>query len=103
MVLGFNDLAKITKGAIYTEEKNGYFIPYRYSKKQLEYMARPEYDYGWRFRSKISGGIHFDFFTEGETFQADMATSFAKREVQKKLEDFKEEFEAARRSDRYEG
>lgn len=46
---------------------------------------------------------YVDFFTEGETFQADMATSFAKREVQKKLEDFKQEFEAARRSDHYEG
>ena len=75
MVLGFNDLAKITKGAIYTEEKNGYFIPYRYSKKQLEYMARPEYDYGWRFRSKISGGIHFDFFTEGEYLSFDYIAS----------------------------
>ncbi len=39
---------------------------------------------------------YIDFFTEGESFQVDMATSFAKQEVQKKLEDFKREFEAER-------
>ena len=29
---------------------------------------------------------------EGDELQMDMATSFAKREMQKKLEDFKQEF-----------
>ena len=75
MILSFDDLKKITKGAIYFEEKNGYFIPYRYAKKQLDYMARPEYDYGWRFRAKISGGIHFDFYTEATFLSLDYIAS----------------------------
>lgn len=50
------------------------------------------------FNTTIKNKIHafltpyIDFFMEGDELQMDMATSFAKREMQKKLEDFKQEF-----------
>ena len=39
---------------------------------------------------------YVEFFTEGEKLEIDMATSFVKREVQKKLEDFKRDFKEER-------
>ena len=59
-------IKKLFCGAIYFEEKDGYLTPYRYSKEQLDYMAKESYDWGWRMRAKFSGGIRMEFKTDSE-------------------------------------
>lgn len=66
MKLTGKTLKRLTKGAVYFEEKRGYFTPYKYSQKQIEYMADEGYDWGWRMRAAFSGGIRLEFKTSSE-------------------------------------
>ena len=75
MRLGSKTLFKLTKGACYYETKNGYFVPYRYSKAQIEYMADESYDYGWRFRALFSGGIRLELRTDATQLSFDYKAS----------------------------
>jgi lysophospholipase L1-like esterase len=75
MKLGFKTLSKLVKGACYCEKKNGYFVPYRYSKAQIEYMADESYDYGWRFRALFSGGIRLELRTDATELSFDYKAS----------------------------
>ena len=75
MKLTGKTLSKFMKGACYYEIKNGYFIPYRYSKAQIEYMADESYDYGWRFRALFSGGIRLEFKSNTRTISFDYKAS----------------------------
>lgn len=75
MRLGSKTLFKLTKGACYYETKNGYFVPYRYSKAQIEYMADESYDYGWRFRALFSGGIRLELITNATQLSFDYKAS----------------------------
>ncbi len=64
MKLTAKTLKRLTKGAVYFEEKRGYFTPFRYSQAQIEYMADEKYDWGWRMRARFAGGIRFEFKTD---------------------------------------
>ncbi|MBO5261683.1 MAG: SGNH/GDSL hydrolase family protein [Clostridia bacterium] len=68
-------LKRLTKGAVYFEENKGYFVPYRYSKEQIDYMARPEYDWGWRMYAGFTGGIRLEFKTDSENISFDYRAS----------------------------
>ena len=67
MKLSNKTIKKFFKGAVYFTEKDGYLTPYRYSRAQLEYMAAPEYDWGWRMRAKFSGSIKMELITDATT------------------------------------
>jgi len=75
MKLSINTVKKFIKGAIYFEEENGYLIPYKYSKAQIEHMASPSYDHGWRWRAKISGGIRLELVTDATALSFDYMAS----------------------------
>ncbi len=75
MKLGAKTLSKFMKGACYYETKNGYFVPYRYSKAQIEYMADEGYDYGWRFRALFSGGIRLELRSNATKLSFDYKAS----------------------------
>ena len=64
MKLAGSTLKKLFKGAIYFETERGWLTPYRYSKAQLDYMAQPGYDWGWRFRAKIAGCSRIELKTD---------------------------------------
>ena len=80
MRLSAKTLKKLVKGAVYFEEEKGYFVPYRYSKEQIDYMAREEYDWGWRMRAGFSGGIRLEFKTDSQKISFDyLATAMHER------------------------
>jgi lysophospholipase L1-like esterase len=71
MKLSNKTVKKFIKGAVYFEEEKGYLIPYKYSKAQIDYMADPSYDHGWRWRAKISGGIRMELITDATSLSFD--------------------------------
>ena len=75
MKLSNKTVMKLIKGAVYFEEDKGYLIPYRYSKAQLDYMARDTYDHGWRWRARISGGIRIELMTDATELSFDYIAS----------------------------
>ena len=75
MKLSNKTVTKFIKGAVYFEEIKGYLIAYKYSKAQLDYMANPSYDHGWRWRAKISGGIRLELDTDATELSFDYTAS----------------------------
>ena len=71
MKLSNKTVKKFIKGAVYFEEEKGYLIPYKYSKAQIDYMADPSYDHGWRWRAKISGSIRMELMTDATSLSFD--------------------------------
>lgn len=75
MRLSNKTVKKFFKGAVYFEEENGYLTAYRYSKAQLDYMADPSYDWGWRMWAKFSGSIKMEFKTDSQTLSFEYSAS----------------------------
>ncbi len=75
MKLTEKTLLKIARGVVNYTVERGYLTLLRYSKAQTEYMARPEYDYGWRNWAKFSGGIRLEFKTDSENISFDYVSS----------------------------
>lgn len=75
MILTSEQLKKLFKGAVYFTERDGYLTPYRYSKAQVEYMARAEYDWGWRMRAGFSGGIRIELLTDAREISMEYRAS----------------------------
>ncbi len=75
MRLSSKTLIKFVKGAVYFENDGGYFLPYRYSKEQIDFMKDPSYDYGWRNRAKFSGGIRMELITDSTFISFDYKAS----------------------------
>ncbi|MBR2025037.1 MAG: SGNH/GDSL hydrolase family protein [Clostridia bacterium] len=75
MKLTEKTLMKLVKGAINYSCERGYITFYRFGKNQMEYMAREEYDYGWRNWAKFSGGIRLEFKTDSENIDFDYKAS----------------------------
>lgn len=71
MKLTGKTLKRLTKGAIYFEEKSGWFTPFSYSREQIEYMADEAYDWGWRMRARFTGGIRLEFKTNSQKISFD--------------------------------
>ncbi|MBO5908331.1 MAG: SGNH/GDSL hydrolase family protein [Clostridia bacterium] len=64
MKLSSKTLKGLFKGALYFTEERGYLKAFRYNKSQLDYMADPSYDWGWRMRGRFTGGIRLEFKTD---------------------------------------
>jgi hypothetical protein len=60
------ELFALCKSTMCYDFKDGYFTPFRYTRAQIDYMAREEYDWGWRMRAKFDGGINLEFITDGD-------------------------------------
>ncbi len=75
MKLSNKTIKKFFKGAVCFEEERGYLTAYRYSKAQLDYMADPSYDWGWRMRAKFSGGIKMELKTDAQLLSFDYRAS----------------------------
>lgn len=75
MKLSASTLKKLIKGALAYEYKNGYLTPFRYSQAQLDYMADPSYDYGWRARARFAGPIRIEFITDSSYVSFDYRAS----------------------------
>ncbi|MBO5439222.1 MAG: SGNH/GDSL hydrolase family protein [Clostridia bacterium] len=75
MRLGIKTLEKLARGTTYLAKENGYIAFYRYSKAQIQYMAQPSYDYGWRNWAKFTGGIRLEFKTDSENISFDYIAS----------------------------
>ncbi|MBQ9743541.1 MAG: SGNH/GDSL hydrolase family protein [Clostridia bacterium] len=75
MKLSDTTVKKFYKGAVHFEKDRGYLIAYKYSKAQLDYMANPSYDHGWRWRAKISGGIRLELITDATELSFDYTAS----------------------------
>lgn len=75
MKLTGKTLKRLVKGAVYFEEKRGWFTPFRYSQEQIEYMADEKYDWGWRMRARFTGGIRFEFKTDSTKISFDYKAS----------------------------
>lgn len=59
--LNEKELFALCKGAVCYDFKDGFFTPFRYTRSQIDYMAREEYDWGWRMRARFDGGIYLEF------------------------------------------
>ncbi len=75
MKLTIKTLEKFARGTTYLAKENGYIAFYRYGKKQIEYMANPSYDYGWRNWAKFTGGVRLEFKTDSENISFDYIAS----------------------------
>ena len=75
MKLRGKTLIKLTKGAVYYTEERGYYTPFTYSREQIEYMADPAYDWGWRMRARFTGGIRLEFKTDSTKISFDYLAS----------------------------
>ena len=75
MRLGIKTLEKLARGTTHLAKENGYIAFYRYSKAQIQYMAQPSYDYGWRNWAKFTGGIRLEFKTDSENISFDYIAS----------------------------
>ncbi|MBQ7907289.1 MAG: SGNH/GDSL hydrolase family protein [Clostridia bacterium] len=78
MKLSSKSLIKHIKGACYHETERGYLFPYHYSKAQLDYFARPEYDWGWRWRAHFQSCIRIELITSSTEISLDyLAKSYS--------------------------
>lgn len=75
MKLTIKTLKKLAKGVTYLSQENGYISFYRYGREQISYMARPEYNHGWRNWAKFTGGIRLEFKTVSENISFDYLSS----------------------------
>ena len=75
MKLTVKTIEKFTRGVAYCQVENGYIAFYRYGKAQTEYMARPEYDHGWRNWAKFTGGVRLEFKTDSQNIFFDYISS----------------------------
>lgn len=75
MKLTEKTLLKLTSGVINYSKESGYITLHRYGKKQIEYMAKPEFDHGWRNWAKFTGGIKLEFKTDSENISFDYVSS----------------------------
>ncbi len=75
MKLSDTTIKKFYKGVLHFEKEKGYLIGYRYSKAQLDFMADPSYDWGWRWRAKMSGGIRLELITDATELSFDYSAS----------------------------
>ena len=75
MKLSNKSLAKLIKGACYSEIKNGYLFSYRYSRAQIEHMSRPGYDAYWLNRALISGPQRIELKTDSTSISFDYKAS----------------------------
>ncbi|MBQ9121778.1 MAG: SGNH/GDSL hydrolase family protein [Clostridia bacterium] len=75
MKLSYKTLIKFAKGAVHYTVDRGYLTLFRYSKEQLDFMAREDYDRGWRNYAKFSGGIRLEFYTDAENISFDYRAS----------------------------
>lgn len=64
MRLSAKTLKRLYKGALSFKEEAGWLTAYRYTKAQLDYMADPEYDWGWRMRAKFTGCCRIELKTD---------------------------------------
>ena len=64
MKLGIKTIEKLTQGALYFENREGYLYPYHYSKEQLEHFKREGFIDGWLDRAYFHGGIFLRFITD---------------------------------------
>jgi len=77
MKLSHKTLSKFAKGALHYSVDKGYVTFHRYSPEQIAFMAREDYDYGWRNRAKFSGGIRLEFKTDAKNISFDYTASDA--------------------------
>lgn len=75
MRLSAKTLERLFKGAICFKEEKGWLTPYRYSRKQLDYMEDKEYDWGWRMRAKFTGPVRIEFKTDATRIAFDYQAS----------------------------
>ncbi|MBQ8840778.1 MAG: SGNH/GDSL hydrolase family protein [Clostridia bacterium] len=75
MKLSSKTLKRLFKGALYFQEERGYLTAFRYDKKQLDYMADPAYDWGWRMRARFTGCVRIEFKTNARTISFDYVAS----------------------------
>ena len=75
MKLSYKTLIKFAKGTLHYTVEKGYLTLYRYSKEQLDFMAREDYDRGWRSYAKFTGGIRLEFKTDAENIAFDYRAS----------------------------
>lgn len=75
MKLSYKTLIKFAKGTLHYTVDKGYLTLFRYSKEQLDFMAREDYDRGWRNYAKFSGGIRLEFKTDAENIGFDYRSS----------------------------
>ena len=75
MKLSDTTVKKFYKGVVYFGKDKGYLIGYKYSKDQMDYMAEPSYDWGWRWRAKMSGGTRLELITDATELSFDYMAS----------------------------
>lgn len=75
MKLSSKTLKGLFKGALYFREEKGYLTAFRYNKSQLDYMADPSYDWGWRMRAKFTGCVRIEFKTNAKAISFDYLAS----------------------------
>ena len=75
MKLSSKTLKGLFKGALYFTEERGYLKAFRYNKSQLDYMADPSYDWGWRMRAKFTGCVRIEFKTNAKAISFDYLAS----------------------------
>lgn len=75
MKLSPRTLSRLFYGAIYFETERGYLSPYRYSKAQIEYMSRPDYDAYWLSRALICGPMRIELKTDATKISFEYKTS----------------------------
>jgi hypothetical protein len=75
MKLSSKTLKRLFKGALYFTEEKGYLTAFRYNKSQLDYMADPSYDWGWRMRAKFTGCVRIEFKTNAKAISFDYLAS----------------------------
>lgn len=75
MKLSDTTIKKFYKGALTFEKDKGYLIGYKYSKAQMDFMAAPSYDWGWRWRAKMSGSTRLELITDATELSFDYLAS----------------------------
>lgn len=75
MKLTIKTLERLTRGVAFCQIENGYIAFYRYGREQIEYMANPSFDYGWRNWAKFTGGVRLVFKTNSENISFDYIAS----------------------------
>lgn len=68
MILDFEQIKNITKGALYISEVDGYYTFSRFTEPQIEIYKRNSDFY---MKTKATAGVRFDFETDSESFSFD--------------------------------
>ena len=75
MKLSSKSLKGLFKGTLCFKEEKGWLTPYRYTREQLDYMERPEFDWGWRMRAKFAGCVRIEMKTDATKISFDYKAS----------------------------